>query len=186
MFGQNRPSCRAAAATLDAVGYARSPLPIGSRRGRRPQIVATIAIKYIEHALRTGSQNQMLDGPPGHPSTGAQQNEAPTQVERDMVRWTRAVAWFTGLLFLANVVSNFFIFQQWKVANDAQVDTREQLRAVVTLRNMQEVLVNGKDGKIIAYAFTPVFFNSGGTRTSQFKAWGPFIISRGEFRIILT
>jgi hypothetical protein len=89
-----------------------------------------------------------------------------------MVQWTRAVAIFTFFLVLASAVSDWFIYRQYKVANDAQFDTREQLRAVVTFQLMNEFIQADKDGKILSYAFQPQFFNSGGTRAAKFIPWG--------------
>lgn len=86
-------------------------------------------------------------------------------------RFTGWLVLWTAFLFAANVVTNVFIWQQWKVANASQVDTREQLRAVVTYQLMNEFVVNDKDGKPIAYAFQAQFYNSGGTRTAFFRPW---------------
>jgi hypothetical protein len=74
-----------------------------------------------------------------------------TQIRRDLVKWTRAVAGFTGLLFLANVVANFFIYQQWRVANEAQVDTRSQLRAFVKFTGGSIIITNDKYGNPTFY-----------------------------------
>lgn len=84
-----------------------------------------------------------------------------TQIRRDLVKWTRAVAGFTGLLFLANVVANFFIYEQWRVANEAQVDTRSQLRAFVRFTGGAIIITNDKDGNPTFYGFVPTFQNFG-------------------------
>jgi hypothetical protein len=107
------------------------------------------------------------------PKHGSEDDEGhrESNPHREMVRWTRAVALFTFLLFVANAVSNFFIYEQWKVASDAQTDTREQLRAVVTLSQGNQFVSTDKDGKPTFYSIAPVFQNTGGTRTAKFFAW---------------
>src|SRR6266849_11073847 len=120
------------------------------------------------HASRPRCKKmKMPDTPTTQPPTAGRTD----QTHRDLVKWTRAVAGFTFLLFLANAVSNFFIYQQWVVANRAQIDTREQLRAVVVFPGAQVVPVNDKDGKPAAYGFIAQFQNVGGTRTAKFNAW---------------
>src|SRR5277367_6681066 len=99
---------------------------------------------------------------------GGNQGENPqSKLDREMVRWTRAVAIFTFFLVATSAVSDWFIYQQLKVANDAQIDTREQLRAVVSFVGFAPLGINDKDGKISNYLFRAQFQNSGGTRTAQ-------------------
>jgi hypothetical protein len=43
-----------------------------------------------------------------------QRDNAESKLDRDMVRWTRAVAAFTFLLFVTSGISDWFIFQEWK------------------------------------------------------------------------
>jgi hypothetical protein len=100
------------------------------------------------------------------------------QIQGDLIRWTRRVAiftgvlaTFTGLLFLANVAANFFIYRQWRVASDAQENTRSVLRAVVTVNAVTLTVSNDKDGHPAYYSFAPTFHNFGSTRTDRFNAW---------------
>jgi hypothetical protein len=86
------------------------------------------------------------------------------EIHLGLIRWTRKVAIFTGvlaaftgLLFIANIVSNFFIYQQWLVTNRQQEDTRTQLRAVVTINTMALAITNDRDGHPVYYSFMPVF-----------------------------
>ena len=113
----------------------------------------------------------MADSRPTQPTDQREQPPADSRLDQEMVRWTRAVAIFTFFLVATSVVSDWFIFQQWSVANKAQTDTREQLRAVVTYQLMNEFVINDKDGKPLAYAVQPQYVNSGGTRTATFIAW---------------
>lgn len=113
----------------------------------------------------------MPNGVEAQPGPGDQPPHAPSQLDRDMVKWTRAVAWFTGLLFVANAVGLFFIWQQWRVANASQVDTREQLRAVVTYEGATFVALPDKDGKVVAWDAIANFHNFGATRTASFQGW---------------
>jgi hypothetical protein len=98
-------------------------------------------------------------------------DSATPKYDRALARWTGVVALFTGLLFLANLATNFFIYQQWSVANRTFVDEREKARAAVTLQLVNEFILPDKDGKLLGYAFFPQFQNSGTSRTSEFKAW---------------
>jgi hypothetical protein len=74
----------------------------------------------------------MPDGAEGQRNPEQQAREAPSQLDRQMVKWTRAVAIFTGLLFIASAVGNYFIYGQYQALNDQLRDSREQLRASVT------------------------------------------------------
>jgi hypothetical protein len=100
-----------------------------------------------------------------------QHEDDPKYLDRQMVRWTRVVGRFTALLFFANALGLFFIYQQWKVANDAQVDTREQLRAVVQFTGGNLLITTDKDQKPTFQTFVGNFQNYGGTRTAKFYAW---------------
>jgi hypothetical protein len=126
-------------------------------------------VDILRGAIRRNAPNPMPNEAQGQ--SGHRPDRPSNEFERRLVRWTGAVALFTFMLFAANIVSNFFIYQQWRVANDAQTDTRAQLRAVVTLQGINANILNDKDGKLLAYAFQPVFVNSGGTRTAVFSAW---------------
>jgi hypothetical protein len=96
---------------------------------------------------------------------------AAAQHHRDLVKWTRGVAIFTGLLFVANVASNFFIWQQWRVMVNAQRDTREQLRAVISQNGGFTVFLHDNDQKLTGVNFVAQFQNNGGTRTARFRGW---------------
>jgi len=116
-------------------------------------------------------EDKLPDDPPTEERSGRKETE--TQSQPEMVRWTRAVAVFTGFLVIANVIANFFIHQQWVTANRAQSDTREQLRAVVAFAGFDVIIQKGPppDNKTLAYAFAAKFQNFGGTRTNSFRAW---------------
>ena len=113
----------------------------------------------------------MPNGPEGQDGTEDNPGKPPSRFEQDLVKWTKSVAQFTGLLFLANAIGLFFIYEQWKVASDAQTDTRQQLRALVTYQGMGENIINDPNGKPIGFVFQPTYFNSGGTRTAIFHVW---------------
>jgi hypothetical protein len=95
---------------------------------------------------------------------------APTS-ELAMVRWTRAVAIFTLLLVLTSAITDVFIYLQLKIASDAQVDSRSQLRAWVTFQGATVLVTNDKDNKPAFYSIVPTFQNFGGTRTARFNGW---------------
>jgi hypothetical protein len=92
------------------------------------------------------------------------------EIERAMARWTMWVAIFTGLLVVASVVSNLFIYLQYYTASNVQAETREQLRAVVANTANLIVLPDdpGAPGGLVVVI--PTFQNFGGTRTNSFKA----------------
>src|ERR1700676_1116245 len=113
----------------------------------------------------------MPSGSAGKPGAGGEADKPPTRFERDLVKLTRSVAWFTGLLFLANAGALFFIYQQWSVANKTQIDTREQLRAVLTVQGAIVIPATEANGKIDGYNFISTFNNFGATRTASFQAW---------------
>jgi hypothetical protein len=91
---------------------------------------------------------------------------------RDIARWTKAVAIFTLALVIVSGFSDWFIYQQYRVANDSQIDARAQLRALVSFVGGQ-ILVGKESGSEngIFYLFQPMFRNFGSTRTHAFKAW---------------
>lgn len=122
----------------------------------------------------------MADPGPAQPGGQGDQAHPKSRLDREMVNWTRAVAIFTFCLVATSAVSDWFIFQQWSVANKAQTDTREQLRAVVGGPTFNEFIINDKDGKPLAYAFQPQYFNSGGTRTGVFRGWQSIHPFEGE------
>jgi hypothetical protein len=114
----------------------------------------------------------MPDGPEGTDSPNNNPNNIQSPLDRDMVKWTRAVAIFTGLLVAANVVSNLFIYGQYRALNDTQKDNREQLRAAVTVEKSILVLPGiDQNKKLTGYAFVVSFHNFGGTRTATFYGW---------------
>src|ERR1051325_2998587 len=93
-----------------------------------------------------------------------------TNPHQAVARWTLAVAVFTFFLVVVSGVADWFIYQQYRVANDAQRDTREQLRAVVTYSGLDIGIVKATDNKI-HYNVGAIFRNTGGTRTNNFIAW---------------
>jgi hypothetical protein len=113
----------------------------------------------------------MADKPPSEPAIDRTADNAKNQLDQKMVRWTRVVGTFTALLFVANVFGLFFIWLQYRVANESQIDTREQLRAVVTLNGEVVVITNDKAGNPTHYSVITNFYNFGGTRTAKFGAW---------------
>jgi len=105
--------------------------------------------------------------------TTSPQEADPNKAHRDIARWTLAVAVFTFLLFVVSGVSDYFIWQQYVVANEAQRDTREQLRAVVNPVGGEAIYSTSPtpDHKILAITFIANFRNNGGTRTAWFHGW---------------
>jgi len=96
--------------------------------------------------------------------------DANSDLDRDMVRWTRAVAAFTFLLFVTSAVSDWFIYQEWEGAGIREERNVEQLRAVVVVEST--VLSPAHDLKgNKTVGFTTTFRNIGGTRTARFRAW---------------
>jgi hypothetical protein len=102
-----------------------------------------------------------------------QDGQSSSQQHHGLVKWTGAVAIFTGLLFLVSAISDWFIYWQYSVANRAQIDAREQLRAVVSQNGGAEVTLHqpGPEHKLGGMTFTAHFFNTGGTRTAWFNGW---------------
>src|SRR5271170_7502343 len=117
-----------------------------------------------------GQGNPSQQGPnPGHQPPAQTPTLSPAELA--MVRWTRAVALFTGLLFVANAISDGVIFFQLKDARDAQNLTQEQLRASVNLTGIsQGPSVDSVTGKP-THAFVVTFQNTGGTRTAWARGW---------------
>lgn len=109
----------------------------------------------------------MVDTPPRDPGTKEYNSQ------RDIARWTRAVAIFTLALVLVSAAADLFIYQQYRVANEAQKDTREQLRAVISQRGGSVVVLHGPapENRILGMIFVAHFYNTGGTRTAWFKGW---------------
>jgi hypothetical protein len=87
------------------------------------------------------------------------------------LKWTRLLAIFTLLLFVASAAADFLIFGQLWASNEDRASSREQLRAVVALDPLVSIVANDKDGKPLARAFQLQFRNLGGTRTASFTAW---------------
>ena len=102
---------------------------------------------------------------------GAEDPNDPNQAHRDIAKWTKAVAWFTGALFVATIASSIFIGAQWRATVEAQDDARAQLRASVIFDHVAFGQGNPKDGKPTLYGFFVTFGNVGGTRTNSFTAW---------------
>jgi hypothetical protein len=102
------------------------------------------------------------------PSNQGQQSKDFTKAVAD---WTKALAGATILLFLASLVADYFICQQWTAAVDAQNDARKQLNAYVVFFGIIMINNNSPDGKTINYAVIPRWQNYGGTRTAHFDAW---------------
>jgi hypothetical protein len=91
------------------------------------------------------------------------------KTQRDLTAWTKVVGVATVLLVLANAVALFFIYQQWRTSADTQIDTREQLRAVISLQPWGVIIF--PNGAKQNYAFVENFQNVGGTRTDHFSGW---------------
>jgi hypothetical protein len=106
----------------------------------------------------------MSNGAPQQRQAADDQNRA----HRDIARWTRWVAFFTFVLAAATIVSSYFIWGQWNAAEEAQTDTRQQLRAYVTFVGGVQILNEDPSGKTVNYFFRPRFHNWGATRTGRF------------------
>lgn len=102
-------------------------------------------------------------------STRGQSANETKETQEHMARWTMWVGIFTGLLVITSVIGNLFIYLQYYAATTAQLDNREQLRAVVSFSNATIVLPDesSKDG---VFAIVPTFHNYGATRTAKFTA----------------
>ena len=109
----------------------------------------------------------MSDNNPDEQQGGSQAYDP----HRVIAKWTRAVAIFTFFLVAASAASDYFIYQQYRVANDAQTDTREQLRAVITFSGGEILIVKDQNKKPLYYLFLAKFQNFGATRTDTFQAW---------------
>ena len=93
------------------------------------------------------------------------------KLSRKMVAWTRVVGVFTGLLFVASVIADGFIYWQASTANTTQSDVREQSRAFVTFLGAQQINFNDPSGTTINYNFQTHYHNWGTTRTNEFHGW---------------
>jgi hypothetical protein len=90
---------------------------------------------------------------------------------RAIARWTAAVALFTLALVIVSGIADYFIYQQWSVALQAENSNREQLRAVVSAPGIVQINLPDKDNKPAGVGFITQFQNFGGTRTAAFSAW---------------
>jgi hypothetical protein len=108
---------------------------------------------------------------PEQPKPSEQLPKNNDELTKKMVRWTRIVGVFTGLLFLTSGIADGFIYWQASIANSAQVDTRDQLRAVVTAVGGNIYIDLGPDGKAFEYRYALNFHNYGATRTNTFLGW---------------
>jgi hypothetical protein len=109
--------------------------------------------------------------PPEQPKPSEQPTKNNDELTKKMVRWTRIVGVFTGFLFLTSAIADGFIYWQGSIAHDAQIDTRDQLRAVVTAAGGNIFTDVGPDGKAVDYRFASNFHNYGATRTNTFHGW---------------
>jgi hypothetical protein len=89
-------------------------------------------------------------------------------IERKMAHWTMWVGIFTGCLVVTSLVGNLFIYLQYYTSANAQFDTREQLRAIVT-NPLTTIAVPDDLEKPGFVAVVPNFQNFGGTRTHHFR-----------------
>jgi hypothetical protein len=115
----------------------------------------------------------MPDASQGQDAAGKKEQEAQeAQTNRDkaMVRWTRAVAIFTGLLVISNCVSDWYIGSQLSDARAAQRLTQEQLRASFSVTGFGQGESVNPEGKP-TQGFIFQFENIGGTRTAWAHAW---------------
>ncbi len=98
-------------------------------------------------------------------------DESQTQRRTDwLIVWTGAVALFTLLLVAATVISDFFIFQEWKTSLSNENKVEEQLRAVVGSQSGVVAPAKDKNGNN-SVGISIQFQNFGGTRTAYFWAW---------------
>lgn len=104
-------------------------------------------------------------------STRGRSEREQQEIDRAMATWTGWVALFTGCLFFASIVSNLFIFLQYNTAANAQVDTREQLRAVISNTANVIAIPDSLDLPGALVSVNPIFQNFGGTRTDRFRAF---------------
>ncbi len=110
--------------------------------------------------------------PPKTPQQGNQQSGGVSEeLSIRMVRWTRIVGVFTGLLFFASAIADGFIWWQASTANSTQADIREQSRAFVTFVGAQQINYNDPTGTTINYNFQTHYHNWGTTRTNEFDGW---------------
>jgi hypothetical protein len=109
-----------------------------------------------------------------------QDNPNDYSAHRDIARWTRVVGIFTALLFIVSSIADFFIWSQFRVANEQQRDAREQLRAIVIFTGGDIVTVMDSSTKAKHYLFIQKFQNAGATRTYTFIAWNSIHYFPGE------
>jgi len=116
--------------------------------------------------MPNGAESQ---GRPGGNENTTQNQQA--KLDRDMVGWTRAVAVFTGLLFIASAFSDYFIWAELRDTQTEHLLTREQLRASLALLGVGEApAIDQKLGRL-TLGFVVNFQNIGGTRTSWTHGW---------------
>lgn len=143
-----------------------------------------IAIPYPSHGHGNHKQNASNPMTPAsteskakNEETGTHCNESNEQTsspdhvknERWMVRWTGTVAFLAGGLVFVGIVTAIIFWKQLKVMQ-GQLDemqaqsaiTRHQLRANLGL-TIANYAINNSGGKTLAWLFTPVWKNSGGT-----------------------
>jgi hypothetical protein len=101
----------------------------------------------------------------------AEPTDETNQIHQDLVKWTRVVGVATVGLVLANAVMLYLIWGQWQTAADAQKDTRQQLRSVITLSQWTEVRFAGTGSQSPGYGFVEAFQNVGGSRTDHFSGF---------------
>jgi hypothetical protein len=115
----------------------------------------------------------------------SQNNHGDTSHQRDLVKWTRNLAYTTGGLAIATVLVAFFAgWQAWETRS-AGVDTKNAVEATNRLANAAEagerayVLFAGleafsfvphEDPSLIKWNIAPLVENSGNTPTSDLRA----------------
>lgn len=98
-------------------------------------------------------------------------NGSQAKIDRAMVRWTSAVAVFTGLLVAATVISDYFIYSELAENKAEHLLTREQLRAFLTAPSFSFVQGNNAKTGQPNFAIILTFQNVGGTRTAWAHGW---------------
>jgi hypothetical protein len=116
----------------------------------------------------------MKNTKPANPNPNAEQDSS----NIDVAKWTRAVAIYTlalviltAILAAAAIVSNIFIYQQFRVASDALKDTREQQRAVIYQDGADILTILNPDETPGVMAISVPIYNVGSTRTAWFRGW---------------
>ena len=113
----------------------------------------------------------MANRPPPNQRTESNPQKPDRSIDQAMVHWTRAVAFFTFLLFVTSAIANFFIYKQWQESIAAQKDTREQTRAMVVIDDLDVFPANVFQDHAALIGFVVKFHNIGGTRTASFTSW---------------